>query len=80
MPRTCALLLLAMTSLGARPAALPVEVLPASGGLPPHIVGLFEEPRGFDTSPAGPFVVARLLSVPPLTSRAGRLTPDAPLR
>lgn len=96
---------LVLCALGTRPAALTPEVLRSIGGLPPHVVGLFEEPlsfqqaangayyvfdrrghtvyvvdaekraarklveigpetgriiqpRGFDTSPAGPFVVA----------------------
>ncbi len=27
------------------------------GGLPPHIVGLFEEPLGFQQTPGGPYFV-----------------------
>src|SRR5262245_34893723 len=38
-------------------AALDVEVIRSSGGLPPHIVGLFEEPLSFQQSPAGPYYV-----------------------
>jgi hypothetical protein len=109
MKRSFAVVSLALTALGTDPEALApaltVETLRSVGGLPPHIVGLFEEPlsyqqahngsyyvfdrrghtvyvidatkktaaklvdigpeagriiqpRGFDTSPAGPFVVA----------------------
>ena len=38
-------------------AALRVEALRATGGLPPHLVGLFEEPLGFQQTPGGPFYV-----------------------
>jgi len=38
-------------------AALTVETLRATGGLPPHIVGLFEEPLGFQQTPGGPYYV-----------------------
>lgn len=38
-------------------AALRVEVLQSTGGLPPHIVGLFEEPLGFQQTPGGPYYV-----------------------
>jgi hypothetical protein len=38
-------------------AALRVEVLRSVGGLPPHIVGLFEEPLGFQQTPGGPYYV-----------------------
>ena len=38
-------------------AALLVEVLRSIGGLPPHIVGLFEEPLGFQQTPGGPYYV-----------------------
>jgi hypothetical protein len=34
-----------------------VEILRASGGLPPHIVGLFEEPLSFQQAPGGPYYV-----------------------
>jgi hypothetical protein len=43
--------------LGARGAALPVETLRSTGGLPPHIVGLFEEPINFQQVPGGPYYV-----------------------
>jgi hypothetical protein len=38
-------------------ATLDVEVIRATGGLPPHIVGLFEEPLGFQQTPGGPYYV-----------------------
>ncbi len=38
-------------------AALRVEILRSTGGLPPHIVGLFEEPLGFQQVPGGPYYV-----------------------
>ena len=38
-------------------AALTVEVLRSVGSLPPHIVGLFEEPLGFQQTPGGPYYV-----------------------
>jgi len=38
-------------------AALDVEVIRSTGGLPPHIVGLFEEPLGFQQTPGGPYYV-----------------------
>jgi hypothetical protein len=34
-----------------------VEVLQSIGGLPPHIVGLFEEPLAFQQTPDGPYYV-----------------------
>src|SRR6185369_14163190 len=37
--------------------ALRVDVLRSVGGLPPHIVGLFEEPLGFQQTPGGPYYV-----------------------
>ena len=40
--------------IGAAPA---VEVLRAVSSLPPHIVGLFEEPLGFQQTPGGPYYV-----------------------
>lgn len=53
-----AVLLLASALLGTRiEAALDVEVLRSVGGLPPHIVGLFEEPLGFQQTPGGPYYV-----------------------
>ena len=36
---------------------LDVETLRSTGGLPPHIVGLFEEPLAFQQMPAGPYYV-----------------------
>ena len=38
-------------------AALRIDVLKPVGGLPPHIVGLFEEPLGFQQPPNGPYYV-----------------------
>ncbi|MBI4265542.1 MAG: hypothetical protein HY657_14310 [Acidobacteria bacterium] len=38
-------------------AALDVEVLRATGGLPPHIVGQFEEPLAFQQRRGGPYYV-----------------------
>ena len=38
-------------------AALRVEVLRSTGGLPPHIVGLFEEPLAFHQPPGGSYYV-----------------------
>jgi hypothetical protein len=52
-----ALLLTTVAVLGTRPEALTVEVLRSIGGLPPHIVGLFEEPLGFQQTPGGPYYV-----------------------
>ena len=49
------LLLLALGTSTA--GALRVETLRATGGLPPHIVGLFEEPLGFQQTPGGPYYV-----------------------
>ncbi len=44
--------------IGAAPhAALSVEVLRSTGGLPAHIVGLFEEPLGFQQPPGGAYYV-----------------------
>jgi hypothetical protein len=37
--------------------ALPLETLRSIGGLPPHIVGLFEEPIAFQQVPGGPYYV-----------------------
>jgi DNA-binding beta-propeller fold protein YncE len=37
--------------------ALKVQVLRPAGGLPPHIVGLFEEPLSFQQVPGGPYYV-----------------------
>lgn len=38
-------------------SALPIEVLRSTGGLPPHIVGLFEEPLAFQQQPGGAYYV-----------------------
>jgi hypothetical protein len=38
-------------------AALRVEILRPVGGLPPHVVGLFEEPLSFQQVPGGPYYV-----------------------
>ena len=38
-------------------AALTIEVLRSTGGLPPHIVGLFEEPLAFQQTSGGPYYV-----------------------
>src|SRR5919106_4683844 len=58
MDRALAVVLLApaLIAIEAR-AALDVEVLRSIGGLPPHIVGLFEEPLGFQQTPGGPYYV-----------------------
>ena len=53
-----ALVLLVAALLGTRTeAALAVDVLRSVGGLPPHIVGLFEEPLGFQQTPGGLYYV-----------------------
>jgi hypothetical protein len=49
-----ALLLLTVT---ARPDALQVEVLTSVGGLPPHIVGSYEEPTHFQQDRSGAYFV-----------------------
>ena len=46
-----------LTALGTRPEALPSEVLRSVGGLPPHVVGLFEEPLGFQQAANGAYYV-----------------------
>lgn len=52
------LVLVAVAAIGVAPrAALSVEVLRSIGGLPPHIVGRFEEPIGFQQTPGGPYYV-----------------------
>ncbi|MBI2186657.1 MAG: hypothetical protein HYU37_05970 [Acidobacteria bacterium] len=58
-PRRAALAVtvLALMAPGARPAALTSEVLRSVGGLPPHIVGLFEEPLSFQQAPGGGYYV-----------------------
>ena len=53
-----AVVLLSATLFGLRTdAALAVDVLRSVGGLPPHIVGLFEEPLGFQQTPNGLYYV-----------------------
>lgn len=53
-----AVVLLAAALLGTRTeAALVVDVLRSVGGLPPHIVGLFEEPLAFQQTPDGLYYV-----------------------
>jgi hypothetical protein len=52
-----ALSLAAMLAGARADAALAVETLRAIGGLPPHIVGLFEAPLGFQQPPDGPYYV-----------------------
>jgi hypothetical protein len=55
--RVYAVAALALTALAVRPAALTVEVLRSTGGLPPHVAGLFEEPLGFQQAPGGHYYV-----------------------
>ncbi len=53
-----ALVLLVAALFGTRTeAALAVDLLRSVGGLPPHIVGLFEEPLGFQQTPDGLYYV-----------------------
>jgi len=52
-----AVTVVALTALGTRPEALTAEVLRSVGGLPPHIVGLFEEPLSFQQAPNGAYYV-----------------------
>ena len=57
-PDPITVLVLLFVALIARPgAAIQVEVLRPVGSLPPHIVGLFEEPLGFQQPPGGPYYV-----------------------
>ena len=52
------LLVIATTVAAASaPAALRVEVLRSTGGLPPHVVGTFEDPIDFQQSAAGTYYV-----------------------
>jgi hypothetical protein len=69
MRRALAVVLLApaLVALEAR-AALDVEIIRSIGGLPPHIVGLFEEPLGFQQMPGGPYYVFDRL-MPPARQR-----------
>ena len=59
MPRTNALvaILLAATFISHSQAALRVETLRSVGGLPPHIVGMFEEPASFQQAANGLYFV-----------------------
>jgi hypothetical protein len=52
----CTFLVL-VTVLAGGPSALTVEILTSIGGLPPHIVGTFEEPLQFQQSAAGVYYV-----------------------
>src|SRR5574341_1536290 len=55
--RTSAALIAALALVSTPRAALRVETLRSTGGLPPHIVGLFEEPLNFQQTPGGPYYV-----------------------
>ena len=56
--RALALALVVSAMSGAETnAALTVEIIRSIGGLPPHIVGLFEEPIGFQQAPGGQYYV-----------------------
>ena len=58
MTRTAFTLSLAVVSLVAAPAsAIRVDVLRSVGGIPPHIVGTFENPVGFQQSSDGTYYV-----------------------
>jgi hypothetical protein len=58
MQRICTLLALSFVLLTAHAdARLTVEILRSTGGLPPHIVGRFEEPLSFQQTPGGPYYV-----------------------
>jgi hypothetical protein len=60
MPRVFAVVLAALAFGVAGTSmvtALSVEVIRSTGGLPPHIVGLFEEPLGFQQTEGGPYYV-----------------------
>ncbi|HEY5619539.1 MAG TPA: hypothetical protein VIK60_16485 [Vicinamibacterales bacterium] len=58
MSRVPAVVALTLAFLVARTdARLAVEVLRSDGGLPPHIVGTFEEPLSFQQTPGGPYYV-----------------------
>jgi hypothetical protein len=54
-----ALVVLAMPAIlgGDARAALDVDLVRSIGSLPPHIVGLFEEPLAFQQTPGGPYYV-----------------------
>jgi hypothetical protein len=58
MHRVPAVVVLALALLSTRTdARLTVEVLRSVGGLPPHLVGAFEEPLSFQQTPGGPYYV-----------------------
>ncbi len=58
MGRVFAVVVLMLAFLSTRAdARLTVEVLRSVGGLPPDIVGLFEEPLSFQQTPGGPYYV-----------------------
>jgi hypothetical protein len=58
MRRVSAVVALALALLSAKTdARLAVEVLRSVGGLPPHLVGEFEEPLSFQQTPGGPYYV-----------------------
>jgi hypothetical protein len=48
---------LATVVVGAQAVSLRPQIIRPVGGLPPHIVGLFEEPLGFQQPPGGPYYV-----------------------
>jgi hypothetical protein len=53
----CSLLLASIVAVARPDAALRVEVLRSVGGLPPHIVGLYEEPIDFQQAADGSYFV-----------------------
>jgi hypothetical protein len=55
--RFVGVVLLAVAFAAERAGAIQVEVLRSVGGLPPHIVGTFEEPIDFERSAAGVYYV-----------------------
>jgi hypothetical protein len=58
MHRVPAVVVLALALLSSTTdARLAVEVLRSVGGLPPHLVGAFEEPLSFQQTPGGPYYV-----------------------
>jgi hypothetical protein len=50
-------LILLLTVVVGRPSALTAEILTSIGGLPPHIVGTFEEPIRFQQSSTGAYYI-----------------------
>ena len=56
--RTTSWTLIALVTLASRPdAALRIEILRSSGGLPPHIVGGYDEAIGFQQDASGRYFV-----------------------